>query len=46
MSMYAEYIRDNMEIDLLKENNPLDADIYEQIYYTGLWNLYWLVRGY
>ena len=32
MSMYAEYIRDNMEIDLLKENNPLDADIYEQIY--------------
>lgn len=32
MSLYAKNIREHMEIDLLKENNPLDADLYEEIY--------------
>lgn len=30
--IYSSFIRENLEIDLLKENNPLDADLYEEIY--------------
>ena len=29
---YSSFIRENLEIDLLKENNPMEADIYEEIY--------------